>query len=311
MPLRKNLEFFHTIEAARLAGFRPCKRCRPEQIDAHIKLIANACRVLETAETPPSLNELAEQANMSPFHFQRVFKKRVGISPKAYSKAIQTQRMREGLTQETRVTDVIYDSGYQASSRFYEDAQSHLNMAPRVFQKGGRGERIQWAVRACPLGWALVAATERGVCWISLGDDPDQLQTEFEAALPYADRQSTQDTFQTWLNAVFAVLEQGQAPDPSLPLDIQGTAFQRLVWQALQRIPLGETATYSEIAAKIGKPKSARAVAQACSQNRLAVIVPCHRVIRANGEVSGYRWGVKRKKKLLDRESTHAANPVD
>ena len=271
-------------------------------INKHAALVAQACRRIEASEQPPSLDDLAMHAGLSPFHFHRVFKAATGLTPKAYAQAHRAQAVREGLAKpQARVTDALFDAGYNASSRFYENADAMLGMTPRQFRDGGVDARIEFAIGQSSLGAILVARSQRGVCAISLGDDPDALLRELQDRFPRAELIGGDAGFERLVAQVVGLIEQpGIGID--LPLDVRGTAFQQRVWDALRKIPAGETASYAQIAQRIGAPKSVRAVAQACASNTLAVAIPCHRVVRSDGALSGYRWGVERKRELLARE---------
>ncbi|AFT72352.1 Fused DNA-binding transcriptional dual regulator [Alloalcanivorax dieselolei B5] len=299
----ENVRFFDTREQAESAGFRPCARCRPDrEAPAHLPAIIAACRHMERAEIPPTLNQLAEQAGLSPHHFHRVFKRILGVTPKAYASAIRARQLREGLQRDGRITDAIFDAGYNSSGRFYTQARALLGMEPARFRDGGNGERIEVAVGQCSLGALLVARSGQGICAIALGDDADALLRECQDHFPKAELQPGNGEFEALVARVAALMDH---PEQSLdlPLDIRGTAFQQKVWQALRQIPAGETLSYAELAKRIGSPKAVRAVAGACANNPLAVVIPCHRVVRSDGDVSGYRWGVERKRALLERES--------
>ena len=302
--LRKNVAFHSTRAAAEDAGFHPCKRCHSDQsasTDQNLALVTRACRVIETADVPPSLDDLAFEVGLSKHHFHRVFKKVTGLTPKAYANACRDRKVREGLASKRSVTDVIFDAGFNSGGRFYANANAALGMKPKKLRAGGNGEKIQFAIAECSLGSVLIGATDRGVCSILLGDTPEALITTFQDQFPMAELIGGDDKFDGWVASVLKVVEStGTALD--LPLDIRGTAFQRRVWEALRKIPLGETASYADIAKQIGAPKSFRAVAQACGANKLAIVIPCHRVVRSDGGLSGYRWGVERKRTLLDRE---------
>jgi len=305
LPNRENVRFFDTWEMAEAAGFRPCKRCTPQspdEPDAATRAVVEACRIIETSEQAPTLQALADAVGFSPYHFQRLFKRIVGVSPKQYAVETRLDRVRNGLHEEASVTDAIYGAGFESSSRFYESATASLGMKPSEFRQGGVGMAIRYAVTRCYLGWVLVAATDKGICRIDLDATPEALEARLRADFPQADLQADGTGFDQVLAEVVALLE---APERglSLPLDIQGTAFQRRVWTALQEIPAGSTASYSEIAARIGAPKAARAVARACASNRLAVAIPCHRAVRSDGGLGGYRWGLDRKEAILERES--------
>ncbi|MFY4261922.1 bifunctional transcriptional activator/DNA repair enzyme AdaA [Achromobacter xylosoxidans] len=270
----------------------------------HAAAVERACRALE-AEQPPNLNTLAEQAGMSRFHFHRIFKAATGITPKAYANALRADRARQQLRQSASVTDAMYGAGFNSSGRFYEAAPAILGMTPTAFRKDGEGVEIRFAVGQCALGALLVAASDTGICEIALHEDPEQLvrnlQDRFKAArLIGADRE-----FEQWMAAVVGFVE-----NPSvglhLPLDVRGTAFQRRVWEALREIPVGTTATYTDIAERIGSPRSVRAVARACATNNIALAIPCHRVVRTDGSLAGYRWGIERKRELIEREAKAA-----
>lgn len=306
-PARKNVRFYDDAAAARTAGFRPCRRCRPEQDSLarrHQQLIAAACQTIETTEVAPSLAELAASADMSPHYFHRVFKATVGLTPKAYAAGVRAKRVREALATEAAVTDAIYAAGFQSSGRFYAAAKGLLGMQPDRYRKRGAGERIMFAVGQCQLGAILVAATAKGLCAISLGDDPEILVQALQDQFPAADLVGGDRAFESHVARVVAWINEPQAV-LDLPLDVRGTAFQCRVWRALQAIPPGSTRSYGAIAQQIGAPTAARAVAQACGANRLAVAIPCHRVVRQDGSLSGYRWGVARKQQLLAREGVN------
>ncbi|MEZ0306518.1 MAG: bifunctional DNA-binding transcriptional regulator/O6-methylguanine-DNA methyltransferase Ada [Ramlibacter sp.] len=301
----ENVRFHATRENAERAGFRPCKRCKPDQpslSEQHAAHIAEACRLIESAETLPSLTELARHAGMSPYYFHRVFKAIAGLTPRAYAAAHRAEKVRSSLKRGKRVTDAIYDAGYGSDSRFYENAGNMLGMTPSDYRAGGTHAQIRFALGACSLGAILVAASPRGVCAISLGDDPETLVRELQDRFPKADLIGGDADFEQWVARVIGFIEM-PALGLDLPLDIRGTAFQQRVWQALCEIPPGKTMSYSEIAALIGAPKSVRAVAGACAANPLAVAIPCHRVVRTDGALSGYRWGVERKRALLENEA--------
>ncbi|HEU5294289.1 MAG TPA: bifunctional DNA-binding transcriptional regulator/O6-methylguanine-DNA methyltransferase Ada [Burkholderiaceae bacterium] len=297
---------FHDSEAdAQRAGFRACRRCRPGEpslVAQHARLVAKLCQLLETAEVTPSLNQLAEHAQMSPCHLHRVFKGVTGLTPKAYAQAHRTQRVRAELGRSATVTDAIYGAGYNSGGRFYADADKVLGMTPTRYRAGGAGTEIRFAIGQCSLGAILVARSDRGVCAISLGDDPDALARDLQDRFPRASLLGGDAAFERWVAQMVGFVE-APALGLNLPLDVRGTAFQQRVWQALQQIPAGHTVSYADIAARIGAPKSTRAVAQACGANVLAVAIPCHRVVRSDGALSGYRWGVERKRALLAREA--------
>lgn len=301
----ENVQFHVTTVDAERAGFRPCRRCNPDQPlrkEQHALLIERACRCVEQSDTSLSLKELAAKTGMSPFHFHRTFKALTGLTPKAYEKAHREKRVRNELKQSRTVTQAIYDAGYNAQSRFYEQADAMLGMTPSRYRSGGHDMQIRFAIGECSLGAILVAVSDRGVCAISMGDNPERLVREFQDRFFNANLIGGDHEFE---NIVAKVVGFVEAPEIGLdlPLDIQGTAFQKRVWQALQQIPVGSTVSYTDIANRIGAPKAVRAVAGACAANNLAVAIPCHRVVRNNGNLSGYRWGIERKHALLLRES--------
>ena len=277
----------------------------PATTEATAARIAAACRRIEGATEPPSLAELATQAGLSTFHFHRLFKAATGLTPKQYADAHRAGRVRDALSRaDAKVADAIFDAGFNATGRFYEQAGAVLGMTPRQYRAGGVDARIAFAIAQTSLGALLVARSARGVCAISLGDDPDALLRELQDRFPRAELVGGDPGFERLVAQVVGLIAQpGIGHD--LPLDVRGTAFQQRVWQALRRIPPGQTASYADIAARIGSPKAVRAVAQACASNTLAVAIPCHRVVRSDGALSGYRWGVARKRALLEREATN------
>jgi AraC family transcriptional regulator, regulatory protein of adaptative response / methylated-DNA-[protein]-cysteine methyltransferase len=304
LPKRENVEFFDTPAKAEKAGYRASQRAsgdRTSAAKARGELVAKACALIDGSDTPPSLDTLAEQAGMSPFHFHRIFKAETGLTPKAYANASRANRLRAELGEGASVTDAIYGAGFGSNSRFYESSTGLLGMRPADYQHGGRNAQIRFAVGQSSLGAILVAQSDLGICAISLGDDPEALVEELQDRFPRAKLIGADAEFEQLVAKVVGFVEQ-PALGLNLPLDIQGTAFQERVWQALREIPPGKTASYAEIANRIGSPKSVRAVAQACGANQLAVAIPCHRVIRRDGDLSGYRWGVDRKRALLQRE---------
>ena len=270
--------------------------------ERHASLVAALCRHIEAAEQPPSLDALAAQAHMSPHHLHRVFKAITGVTPKAYADAHRARKVREALGSGQRVTEALHKAGFQAPSRFYEGARQRLGMAPRTFQTGGQDTLIHFAVAQSSLGAVLVAASPMGVCAIALGDDADALTRELQDHFPRAELVGGDTDFERLVAQVVGLVEM-PSQSHTLPLDIRGTAFQQRVWQALRDIPPGQTVSYTELAERIGSPASVRAVARACAANALAVAVPCHRVVRLDGSLSGYRWGVARKQALLTREA--------
>ena len=304
LPRRENVSFHATRAEAEQAGFRPCKRCRPDaapQAERHAAAIAGACRLIETSEEPPALAELAAAAGMSPYHFHRVFKQVTGVTPKAYATEHRAKRVRAELGQSDTVTRAIFDAGFNSSGRFYEGSAKILGMTPGAYRDGGAGSEIRFAVAECSLGAILVAATDKGVVAIQFGTDPEHLVHELQDRFPKATLKGADARFEQMVARVVGFVE---APRQGLdlPMDVRGTAFQQRVWQALRQIPLGSTASYAEVARRIGNPTSVRAVAQACAANPAAVVIPCHRVVRSDGDLGGYRWGIERKRELLHRE---------
>jgi AraC family transcriptional regulator of adaptative response/methylated-DNA-[protein]-cysteine methyltransferase len=304
-PNPRNVRFHRTSADAERAGFRPCQRCRPDQpplAQVHAAKIASICREIESAEELPTLAELAARAGLSPYHFHRVFKSITGVTPKAYADAHRTRRVRDELKDRSkRVTDAIYDAGFNSGGRFYASSSDLLGMTPTNYRAGGADTTIHFAVGECSLGSILVAQSAKGVCAILLGDDPAALVHDLQDRFPRANLVGGDARFERTVAQVVGFVE-APARGLDLPLDVRGTAFQRRVWQVLREIPPGSTASYSEIAARAGTG-GARAVAQACATNPLAVAIPCHRVVRTDGSLSGYRWGVDRKRALLAREA--------
>ncbi len=301
---RAHVTFHATPADARLAGFRACKRCHPDgrSPDQHrADAIARACRIIESAQEPPALAALARLVGLSPFHFHKIFKALTGVTPKAYAMASRHRALRQALDGAGSVTQAIYAAGFGSSSRFYERADAMLGMSARSYRKGGGSEVIFFAVGECWLGHILVAATQRGVCCIELGDDPQALLHSLERRFAKATLIGADASFEAVVAQVVALVEQPRAGH-ALPLDLRGTAFQHRVWQALSEIACGSTASYAEIARAIGAPAAMRAVAGACAANPIAVAIPCHRVVRSDGSLSGYRWGIARKQRLLERE---------
>jgi AraC family transcriptional regulator of adaptative response/methylated-DNA-[protein]-cysteine methyltransferase len=302
----ENVAFHDTAEAARAAGFRPCLRCKPDQLPAaalQAAKVAELCRYIEAADPAPTLAELARRAGLSSYHLHRVFKAVTGVTPRAYATAHRARRLREALgRRDGTVTDAIYDAGYNSGGRFYDEADGVLGMTASRYRAGGAGTQIRFAIGQCSLGAILVAQSDRGVCAILIGDDPDTLAHELQDRFPKAQLIGGDRAFERLVARVVGFVEAPRI-GLDLPLDVRGTAFQQRVWQALRDIPAGRTANYTEIAARIGAPTAARAVAQACAANALAVAIPCHRVVRSDGALSGYRWGVERKRALLEREA--------
>jgi AraC family transcriptional regulator of adaptative response/methylated-DNA-[protein]-cysteine methyltransferase len=308
-PLRTNTLFFETIAAAEAAGLRACKRCRPgdpSSASRHLAAVEKACALLRTSETMPSLAELAGAVGSSRFHFHRVFKQVTGVTPRDYARMHRLGAFAQKLEAGEKVAEAIYASGFGSSSRAYEAAPAALGMTPAARRNRGEGETIGFVTVATAIGWALVAATRRGVCLTALGDDRDALAALVRARFAAAELVADDPRLRDWAERIVRFIT---APSRTLdlPLDIRGTAFQARVWRALQKIPLGQTATYSEIARALGQPNAVRAVARACAANDLALLVPCHRVVREDGALAGYRWGIERKRALLERERAAAA----
>lgn len=303
-PKAENIRFYAGPEEARAGGFRPCLRCKPEQPlgNAQAEMIASACRHIETAESEPTLGQLAGRAGLSPFHFHRVFKAVTGLTPKGYAKAHRTRRVRAELSGKGRVTDALYDAGFNSNGRFYEASNAILGMTPTRFRNGGDGTEVRFAVADTRLGAMLVAESDKGICSVALGDEPDALVRELQDRFPKARLIGGDEAFERRVAEVVGLVDHPEK-GVDLPLDIRGTAFQQKVWAALRRIPSGQTLSYAELAERIGDPKAVRAVAGACAANTLALLVPCHRIVRTDGALSGYRWGAERKRVLLQREA--------
>ena len=304
LALRENIAFHDTCAAAEKAGFRPCKRCQPNglsQTERHTAAVEKACRLIESAESPPSLQELAAAVEMSRYHFHRIFKQITGVTSGKYAAAGRSEKVRTALRKNSSVTDAIYDAGFNSSSRFYENSGEILGMSPVEYQRGGQGVTIRHAITPCPLGLVLVAGTARGICRVSFGYDRASLENEIRESFPNATLAKPDKTFTAWVKNLVTHLKRPSGK-LDLPLDIRCTAFQQRVWQALCEIPPGETASYTEVANRIGKPTAARAVARACATNPIAVAIPCHRVVGTNGGLTGYRWGIERKQQLLQQE---------
>ncbi|TDB60309.1 bifunctional DNA-binding transcriptional regulator/O6-methylguanine-DNA methyltransferase Ada [Photorhabdus khanii] len=304
-PKPENILFKDTWQAAEQAGFRACQRCHPnsESLDEqNIQKVAQACRLIEESDRPISLKVLAAQVELSEFHFHRLFKKQTGLTPKQYADLHQEKRLRHNLiATKDSVTHAIYNAGYGSNSRFYEKAENILGMRASQYKKGGKGYTIRFAIGTCHLGEILVAQTDKGICAISLGDDAEQLIHKLQDMFPAAELIGGDSHFEKTMAYVVGFIAQPK-PRFNLPLDIQGSTFQKQVWLALEKIPIGQTISYQELADYLGNPKAVRAVANACAANKLAVAIPCHRVVRTDGSISGYRWGIERKKVLLAYE---------
>ena len=310
-PRRANVSFHASAEAAEAAGFRPCLRCRPREMapDADITArIASACRHIEAAEQPPTLAELAARAGLSRHHFHRLFRSVTGVTAKAYADAVRAARVRERLPAARTITEAAHAAGYSGSARFYAAAGEVLGMSARSYRQGGAGLVVHYALGAASLGLVLVGATDTGISAILIGEDEADLVRDLRARFPRATIAAADATFSTLTQAAIAAVDMPQHAH-QLPLDIRGTAFQQRVWQALRGVPCGTTISYGELAARIGAPKAVRAVARACGANPLAVVVPCHRVVGGDGALTGYRWGIDRKRALLDREAATKVAP--
>jgi AraC family transcriptional regulator of adaptative response/methylated-DNA-[protein]-cysteine methyltransferase len=315
--LRENVQFFADPSAAEGAGFRACKRCAPRaEESATSRVIAKARAYLEAhVDAPPALGALAKAVGMSPSHLQRTFKREVGVSPRQYAAALRADRLKEHLRAGATVSRATFDAGYGASSRAYDAATEQLGMTPGAYRRGGKGVHIRYMTAATSLGRLLVAATERGVCAVTLGDDDATLENALAAEYPQSTRARVRgargnEQLRAWVAAVSAYLE-GTEREIEVPLDVPGTPFQERVWQALKRIPYGETRSYTQVAESISAPTAVRAVASACARNRVSLVIPCHRVVRGTGALGGYRWGLARKERLLAREHGIAARRIE
>ncbi len=300
-PLRENVEFFWTADEARAAGYRACMRCKPDEVGRDRAAVAAALQLIERAEDSLSLEELADAVGYAPHHFHRLFKRDAGVTPAAYSRSVRAKRAAAALDGNSTVTDAIYEAGYSGPSRFYAGTKGHLGMTPSAWKNGGAGVTIRWAVVGTVLGKMLLAATDKGICRLSFDEDEAALAHRFPKADIVAGGVALEDLV---TGAIAAIERPAQMPD--LPLDVAGTAFQQAIWNELRRIPAGETRTYAEIAAAVGKPKAVRAAGSANGANNVAVLIPCHRVIRTDGTLGGYAYGLERKEKLLSAERNPA-----
>ena len=303
-PRRENVAFYSSSEEARAAGFRPCLRCKPDEVGRDREAIGAAVRLIEQAEEAPSLAELAAAVGYAPHHFQRLFKRDLGVSPAEYARGLRNRRTEQALKANGRVTDAVYDAGYQSPSGFYSDAKERLGMTPSAWRDGGRGETIRWTTFDSPLGQMLIAATSKGICRLTFDDSEESLKRLFPNAVIVRDEGGLKELVEGALEAIERPLAM-----PDLPIDVAGTAFQEAVWRELRKIPAGETRSYAEIAAAIGSPKAVRAVGSANGDNHVCVLIPCHRVIRSDGSLGGYGGGIDRKKKLLASEGHRVAEP--
>ncbi|MBO0752286.1 MAG: bifunctional DNA-binding transcriptional regulator/O6-methylguanine-DNA methyltransferase Ada [Bradyrhizobiaceae bacterium] len=310
-PKRGNVTFYDTAADAEAAGYRACRRCKPDGrslAEATADAVAKACRLIENAQAMPKLEELAASAGLSPFHFHRQFKAVTGLTPRAYGAAERAKRIRAELADgKSSVTSAIYGAGFGSNSRFYEKSDQVLGMTPSAFRQGGKDAEIRFAVGECSLGAILVALSGKGICAISLGNDPEVLVRELEDRFPNARLIGGDHDFEQLVARVVGFVDEPRI-GLDLPLDLRGSAFQERVWQALREVPAGETVSYAEIARRIGEPTAVRAVAQACAANKIAVAIPCHRVVRKDGALSGYRWGIERKRTLLEKEAQEWAS---
>lgn len=312
-PRRENVRFFSAPSEAERAGFRACRRCRPNELQRAEASVARAKALLDThassgREGTVTLRDLAAAVGMSPFHLQRVFQARMGLSPARYLRARRGEQLKRRLRASDTVSRATYEAGFGSSSRTYEMVEAQLGMTPATYRNGGAGTEIRYRTLRTSLGELLVAATARGVCAVTLGDDAETLVRELESEYPRATLVETRggnDAFAGWVDDIVGYVDL-QGASPAVPLDVRATAFQWRVWRALQEIPLGETRSYAEVANAIGKPDAARAVASACASNRVALVIPCHRVLRSDGSLSGYRWGPERKRRIMERERSAA-----
>ena len=301
-PKREHVQFYSSAEEARAAGFRPCLRCKPDEVGRDRDAVAKAVKLIEAAEESSTLYQLASVVGYAPHHFQRLFKREIGLSPAEYARVVRTKRAERALKANGRITDAIYDAGYSAPSRFYADAKERMGMAPSAWRDGGRGETIRWTIVDSPIGPLLIAATSKGICRLTFDDSVDSLRRLFPNAALVEDDGSMAEL----IEGVIAAIEH-PATAPHLPIDVAGTAFQEAVWRELRKIPPGETRSYAEIAAAIGQPKAVRAVGTANGDNHVAVLIPCHRVIRSDGSLGGYAGGLDRKRKLLETEGARTS----
>jgi AraC family transcriptional regulator of adaptative response/methylated-DNA-[protein]-cysteine methyltransferase len=310
-PRREHVQFFASPAQAEGAGFRACRRCQPDKDrldEPHLELVEQICRYLvQPRERAVTLGELAQQFNLSSYHLQRTFKRIVGVTPREYAAAHRLERFKEHLKNGETVTNALYEAGYQSTGSIYGQAAERFGMTPTSYRRGGQMMHISYTITPCPLGWLLIAATEKGVCAVRLGDTEADLETTIFREFPTATIERDEANLGRWVAVLLGYLN-GEQPHLDLPLDVQVTAFQRRVYEVLRTIPYGSTRSYQEVAKAIGQPGAARAVAHACAINPVALVIPCHRVVRGDGSPGGYRWGIARKKRLLDQESRHADN---
>jgi AraC family transcriptional regulator, regulatory protein of adaptative response / methylated-DNA-[protein]-cysteine methyltransferase len=304
-PLRRNVTFFRTREEAEKQGYRPCLRCRPNEVAASSALVAQAAKhLIQAGDEALRLSQVSKELNTNTATLRRAFRQVTGLTPRELAEALRVKRFKALLRRGTNITDALYETGYGSSSRVYERSNAQLGMTPATYQKGGKGMKLEYTIAKSPLGKVLVAATDRGVSAVYLGDAQDKLLAELHDEYPRAEISPATDAAQRWVREIVQRIE-GKPAQEELPLDLQATAFQRRVWQELQKIPRGTTRTYSEVARAMGNPKAVRAVARACATNPVSIVVPCHRVVREDGKLAGYRWGLGRKEQLLavERES--------
>lgn len=311
-PRREQVLFFSSADDALKEGFRPCQRCHPDGSQSEdaqqVEMVQQLCRYIEThSEEAITLTTLGEQVHFTPQHVQRMFKRVVGVTPHQYLQTCRLKQVKTQMRDGASVTTALYDAGYGSTSRLYEQATAHLGMTPRIYRQGGKGMTIDYAIVGCSIGRLLVAATAKGLCAVYLGNDDAELANMLTQEYPLATIRQSEEEMAHWLSEILRHLN-GQQPHLDLPLDVQATAFQRQVWEALRTIPYGETRSYSEIAHTLGDSKKARAVAQACAHNPAALVIPCHRVVRESGEAGGYRWGIERKRYLLEQEAQYIAH---
>lgn len=303
LPKRENVEFVRTWEEAETKGFRACLRCQPKLeivINPQVETVLQACELIETEENI-SLESLAEELKISPYHLQRTFKEIIGVSPKKYAENLRLAKFKSEIKQGSDVVTAMYESGYGSSSRLYENITDKLGMTPKTYQKGGKGMKIEYTITDCELGKMLVARTEKGVCAVTFGDDETDLIEKLMSEYSNAEISKNETNLKEYVEAILQNLS-GNNKRIVLPIDVQATAFQMQVWDALRKIPYGETLSYKQVAESLGNPKAVRAVARACATNKVAVVIPCHRVVGSDGNLSGYRWGIERKQKLIETE---------
>ncbi|MCB1025873.1 MAG: bifunctional DNA-binding transcriptional regulator/O6-methylguanine-DNA methyltransferase Ada, partial [Acidobacteria bacterium] len=305
LPKKENVNFVDWIAEAETKGFRACQRCKPKEtivVNHQVQKILAACELIESEENF-DLESLGEKVGLSAAHLQRTFKKMIGVSPKKYAEARRIEKFKGGIQEGSEVTEPMYDAGYGSSSRLYESASKKLGMTPATYKKGGEGMEIEITITNCELGRLLVARTKKGICGVKFGDEDSKLLEELKAEYPNAEIIAGGENLREFIDAIIAHLA-GERPQLDLPIDVKATAFQMRVWEELRKIPYGKTLSYKDVAKKIGNEKAFRAVASACAKNKVALVIPCHRVIGSSGKMSGYRWGIERKKKLIEKENS-------